>query len=74
MKLMCDMCDKTIDAIPVEWLEWRIMNAKHNGIKEAADAFEFVLKCWEEEEAKLKEVADAFKIVLKCWEEEEEKQ
>lgn len=52
MKWVCDMCGKTIDAIPVEWLEWRIMNAKHNGIKEAADAFEFVLKCWEEEEAK----------------------
>ena len=34
-----------------EWLEWRIMNAKHNGIKEAVDAFEFVLQCWEEEEA-----------------------
>ena len=42
----------TVPAISVEWLEWRIMNAKYNGIKEAADAFEFVLKCWEEEEAK----------------------
>lgn len=43
---------ETIDAIPVEWLEWRIMNAKYNGIKEAADAFEFVLKCWKEQEAR----------------------
>ena len=42
----------TVDAIPVEWLDWRIMNAKYNGIKEAADAFEFVLKCWKEQEAK----------------------
>ena len=41
----------TVDAIPVEWLDWRIMNAKYNGIKEAADAFEFVLKCWKEQEA-----------------------
>ena len=41
----------TIPAIPVEWLDWRIMNAKYNGIKEAADAFEFVLKCWKEQEA-----------------------
>lgn len=41
----------TVDAIPVEWLDYRIMNAKYNGIKEAADAFEFVLKCWEEQEA-----------------------
>ena len=40
----------TIDAIPVEWLDWRIMNAKYNGIKEAADAFEFILKCWKEQE------------------------
>jgi hypothetical protein len=40
----------TIDAIPVEWLEWRIMNAKYNGINEAADAFEFVLNCWKEEQ------------------------
>ena len=40
----------TIDAIPVEWLDWRIMNAKYNGIKEAADAFEFVLNCWKEEQ------------------------
>ena len=42
----------TVPAIPVEWLEWRIMNAKYNGIKEAADAYEFVLKCWKEQEAK----------------------
>ena len=41
----------TVDAIPVEWLDWRIMNAKYNGIKEAADSFEFVLKCWKEQEA-----------------------
>lgn len=41
----------TTDAIRVEWLEWRAMNAKYNGIKEAADAFEFVLKCWKEREA-----------------------
>ena len=41
----------TVNAIPVEWLDWRIMNAKYNGIKEAADAFEFVLKCWKEQEA-----------------------
>ena len=40
----------TIDAIPVEWLEWRVVNAKYNGIKEAADAFDFVLKCWKEQE------------------------
>lgn len=42
----------TVDAIPVEWLEWRVMNAKYNGIKEAADAFDFVLKCWKEQEAR----------------------
>ena len=41
----------TIDAIPVEWIEWQIMNAKYNGIKEAADAFEFVLNCYKEQEA-----------------------
>lgn len=41
----------TVDAIPVEWLEWRTMNAKYNGIKEAADAFDFVLNCWKEQEA-----------------------
>lgn len=41
----------TIPAIPVEWLEWRVMNAKYNGIKEAADAFDFVLNCWKEQEA-----------------------
>ena len=41
----------TVDAIPVEWLKWRVMNAKYNGIKEAADAFDFVLKCWKEQEA-----------------------
>lgn len=40
----------TVDAIPVEWLEWRVMNAKYNGIKEAADAFDFVLNCWKEQE------------------------
>lgn len=40
----------TIDAIPVDYLKWRIMNAKNNGIVEAADAFEFVLKCWKEQE------------------------
>ena len=40
-----------VDAIPVEWLEWRVMNAKYNGIKEAADAFDFVLNCWKEQEA-----------------------
>ena len=40
----------TIDAIPVEWIEWQIMNAKYNGIKEAADAFEFVLNCYKEQE------------------------
>lgn len=42
----------TIDAIPVEWLEWRVMNAKYNGIKEAEDAFDFVLNCWKEQEAR----------------------
>lgn len=42
----------TISAIPVEWLEWRVMNAKYNGIKEAADAFDFVLNCWKEQEAR----------------------
>ena len=53
----CGICFRYIDnadtipAIPVEWLDWRIMNAKYNGIKEAADAFEFVLKCWKEQEA-----------------------
>ena len=41
----------TIAAIPVEWIEWQIMNAKYNGIKEAADAFEFVLNCYKEQEA-----------------------
>ena len=41
-----------VDAVPVEWLEWRVMNAKYNGIKEAADAFDFVLKCWKEQEAR----------------------
>lgn len=45
-------CVPAVDAVPVEWLEWRIMNAKYNGIKEAADAFEFVLKCWKEQEAR----------------------
>jgi len=40
----------TIDAIPVDYLKWRIINAKNNGIVEAADAFEFVLKCWKEQE------------------------
>ena len=40
----------TVDAIPVEWLEWRVMNAKYNGIKEAADAFDFVMNCWKEQE------------------------
>ena len=45
------ICDSpTIDAIPVEWIEWQIMNAKYNGIKEAADAFEFVLNCYKEQE------------------------
>lgn len=53
LQVMCDINDApTIDAIHVEWLEWRIMNAKYNGIKEAADAFEFVLKCWKEQEAR----------------------
>jgi hypothetical protein len=42
----------TVDAIPVEWLKWRVMNAKYNGINEAADAFDFVLKCWNEQEAR----------------------
>lgn len=41
----------TIHAIQVEWMDWRIMNAKYNGIKEAADAFDFVLNCWKEQEA-----------------------
>ena len=39
----------TIDAIPVEWLQMRITHAKETGVTEAADAFEFVLKCWEEQ-------------------------
>ena len=43
-------CPPTIDAIPMEWIEWQAMNAKYNGIKEAADAFDFVLKCWKEEQ------------------------
>lgn len=43
-------CLPAVNAIPVEWLEWRVMNAKYNGIKEAADAFDFVLKCWKEQE------------------------
>lgn len=44
-------CLPAVNAIPVEWLEWRVMNAKYNGIKEAADAFDFVLNCWKEQEA-----------------------
>ena len=45
-------CLPAVDAIPVEWLEWRVMNAKYNGIKEAADAFDFVLNCWKEQETR----------------------
>lgn len=55
MKALCWAAVKTIqpvDVIPVEWLEWRVINAKYNGIKEAADAFDFVLKCWKEQEAR----------------------
>ena len=35
-----------VDAIPVEWLEARIKYAKETGIREAQEAFEFVLMCW----------------------------
>lgn len=49
---LCIINAPTIDAIPVEWLKWRTMNAKYNGIKEAADAFDFVLNCWKEQEAR----------------------
>lgn len=35
-----------VDAIPVEWLEARIKYAKETGIREAQEAFEFVLYCW----------------------------
>ena len=38
----------TIDAIPVDYIKWRIANADREGFKDAAGAFRFVLWGWEE--------------------------
>lgn len=38
----------TVDAIPVDYIKWRIANADREGFKDAAGAFRFVLWGWEE--------------------------
>ena len=38
---------EVVEAVPVEWINWRVRHADKEGFKDAASAFRWVLWCWE---------------------------